>query len=403
MIALLLALTFKPWQISNPPLSQSVGQVSRKRIEYLPNGSVLFLENVPDSRNLVVHLDSSARGEQNATWTGARHLLEHLSVLGSSGRLDENLELNGAFLTASTKRDGLDIAIAARPDGLKLCLDALREITRPAVRANKPWWTEADLNREKKIIAQEIALENSPERLSDAAWTLAFGKAGASPLGQLSELKKVTIQEEIDLYRTSFQGNHICLDIEGPIDLRLARLAGEKFLSEFKNSSQRSKWVLRKPNLTQGKRITADAIGSARAVIAKGIFEPDCVAKIAAGLAFASTIHGGFFIYTPSVLNGIMTIGSRNPGEIEKSVDSYTTNELPGLYSLGKELAIRFIHFESDPARPSAYWRSYLLAQNPAARPKVLLNLIQTMSVSDFVRAAKCYQASEAIEVQGNQ
>lgn len=388
-------------QKGNPPVPPQVSTISPRRIIYMPNGATLFVESVPNAKNLIVRLDSSARQEQNDTANGERHLLEHLSVLGSTGDLDERLELHGAFLTASTRRDGLDISIAAKPTELNLCISALMEIAGPAAENKSPWWKESDLVREKKIINQEIALEPSPERLADQAWVVAYGSTASSPLGDPSELANVTLKEEQGLYAKSFRADHLCLDIEGPIEISTALAAGIQFLNSFQKPAVAGKWIPRVSRLKGFGSLFARADGSMRAVPVPSIFEPRCGAEIAAGLALATTIHGGYFIYTPSVLGSLVAIGSQDSGAIEKSVDSFSPDELAALFKVGRSLAIRFVERESKPADAGAYFRGYLLCQNPAARPRVLINQIKSMSEEEFIVAAEQFQSTHAIDVEG--
>jgi len=375
----------------NAQVPPNSGEISSRKNEFLPNNSKLEVEFVPDAKSVVIHLDASSIGEESETGNGCRHLMEHLIVLGNDGKLDERLESQGAFLTASTLRDGLDISVSCKPSDLALGISALAEIT-----ANLNW-VDSDLIREKGIIDQEIALQNSADKLSGEAWQLAYGEAGANPIGDPDLLNKVTVSEVKLLAEKTFVGDRLAITIAGPIKISDAISAGEGFLKRFASQAGTNEARTKQKLPEIG---SVDASGSVRAEPVSGISDESTAATLAAGLAIASTFSDSFFIYTPSDRGSLVVVGSQTTGEIDDAIDSSDASDVDRLFARGKLLAKEYVKHEDDHS--NGFWRAYLLAQNANDTPEVMLSRIATLTIQDFRKGFNSFRKDHAVTVDGN-
>ncbi len=112
---------------------------------------------------------------------GWAHLLEHMVFKGAGARsardLVEHIEAAGGQINAATSYERTSFQVRALKGGLPLALEVLADLVlRPTLDAE-------ELEREKQVIAQEIA--EAADAPDDRVFDLAQGRAFAGqPLGR---------------------------------------------------------------------------------------------------------------------------------------------------------------------------------------------------------------------------
>ena len=122
----------------------------------LPNGVRVVCDPIPgfETFALSVVVGRGARYETRAQ-SGWAHLLEHMVFKGAGQRsardLVEEIEATGGNINAATGHERTSFQVRALAGGLPLALSVLSDLVfRPTLDA-------AELEREKSVIAQEIA------------------------------------------------------------------------------------------------------------------------------------------------------------------------------------------------------------------------------------------------------
>ncbi len=152
------------------------------RMHTLGNGAVVLVDPAPELETfaLSVVVRGGARWE-DAARSGWSHLLEHMVFKGAGGRdargLVEAVEDRGGQINAATGYERTSFQIRAlKGDGALACEIASDLVFRPTLDA-------AELEREKGVIAQEIA--EAADAPDDHVFDLAQARAFAgAPLGR---------------------------------------------------------------------------------------------------------------------------------------------------------------------------------------------------------------------------
>ncbi len=156
--------------------------MSTPRIHTLANGVRLVADPMPglESLALSVVIKGGARWETAAT-AGWAHMLEHMVFKGAGQRssrdIVEVIEAEGGQLNAATGQERTSFQVRCLKGGLPLGMAVIADlIRRPVIDA-------AELEREKDVIAQEIA--EAADQPDDQVFELALGAAfGDHPLGR---------------------------------------------------------------------------------------------------------------------------------------------------------------------------------------------------------------------------
>src|SRR5688572_18095974 len=270
----------------------------------LPSGAIAFAESMPGSKYFCLQLFASSRGARDTAEThGWRHLLEHLLTKGPDKDLESRLEAQGIFLTAETHRDAIHFSFVGPPEKVEVAIGAARELLQP-LRT-----TEKELEKEVRILSQEIALATTSKKLSQALWLVSFGTDGLDPVGNLEAMTKATPASLELLRRRHFIPQNLVLSLAGPVEVDASIKRLTEILPKEKAPFEPDQTVRK-----MGTPNMASLNGAhARAVPVPGWEEVDTAAALAAALALASEGDNRFVIYTPSTQPGLVILGSEEP------------------------------------------------------------------------------------------
>ena len=148
----------------------------------LSNGVRVIADPMPslESAALTVVTGAGARYEDART-NGWSHLLEHMVFKGAGGRTSraivEAIEQEGGWINAATGYERTSFQVRHLAGGLPLAMSVLADLLR------RPTLDPAELEREKGVIAQEIAeaTDTPDDQVFEMAQTAAFTD---QPLGR---------------------------------------------------------------------------------------------------------------------------------------------------------------------------------------------------------------------------
>jgi hypothetical protein len=391
MLATLLFLAAAQGQ-GNPPLLDPGEDPPRLRTA-LPNGSTVLVEPAPKAKSLTVHLFAGSKGVDETKTSGMRHLLEHLCVKGSDGKLDVRLESQAAFLSARVLRDALDVEIQTPPDQIKLALDALKDVL--AAKG----WDAAMIAHEAGIIEQERDIRDDESKFSSALWASVYGGNGADPVGDLATIKATTPEALEAERKATFSTENMVLVIEGPITLKEGTLLGADFLRQIPASKADAN-ADRSPVGKPSRAVLDDAFGEADALAVPPITDPKCAATLCAALAIASEVPDAFVTYTPSSLPGLVIVGETgNIGHIGKAIDAINTEGADGWFERGRALGSRWAAQQVATPDASAFTRGLLMSRDVSVRFEMVQNLMVHLSLADFRAAISSFAKHEFVAV----
>jgi len=379
MLGLLAFFAVAQVPVDQPPRLRTV----------LPNGAVVLVERAAGSKSLALTLFASARQTpETAATHGHRHLLEHLMATGTSGNLDARVEAEGGFFHAQTSRDAISFEFRLPPKGLKLGIDALRDL----LGANR--FTPDQIAREAGILNQEEALRDPVSRLSQAAWDQAYGAGGLDPFGTLDSVLKATPDSLRKLHQTTFAANHLAVVVVGNVDLDDATRQVSDLLTSLPRVKAAA--VSRRSN-GEGGRVVSNVRGEAIALPVKGFRDPELAAGLAAIFAVAAEVPKGSVVYTPTAGPGLITLVAPEGG-IDAALKNVSADEA---FGRGRELARRWVRTKLSGPSAIAQFRGSLLVQAIDLRPETLLENLGTMQPTTFVRALESLQTDRAVRVVG--
>ncbi len=357
--------------------SSQVGVLQPARLRtLLPNGSAVLVEDMPQSRYTSIQLFVSSRLTRDTpTTSGYRHLLEHLEAR-ADGKLDWELESKGAFLYARTFRDFTVFEVRVKPTDLDLGLRSLARVMK------MPQLSPEIVAKECAIIEQEEALEDLPMLGSKAAWDAAYGADALDPLGNLEAMRSATAGGLREIHDKEFSGKCLALTVVGPLDLDDATRRASAIL-EAAPKFETPDGPLRGP----AKPVDLPTV---RAAPVPAFSEPLTAWSLAAGLALASDMEGGYLAYTPSCQKALMILGSAESQEsLPASVDQA---DAATLFPRGRILARKWVSRQLASASGDGFLRGALLVQDPSARPEDLLDNLKTMTFPQFQKALAAFQ-----------
>lgn len=152
------------------------------RLTTLASGLHVASYSMPDLQTVAVGLfaDVGSRDEP-AGLNGIAHLFEHMVFKGAGGRsareISEAIEEVGGDLNAATERDTTSFTASVMAEHVPLAVELLSDLIL------RPHFTEADLEREKDVVFQELAeaRDTPSEMVFDELWSAAFAD---QPLGR---------------------------------------------------------------------------------------------------------------------------------------------------------------------------------------------------------------------------
>lgn len=198
-------------------------------IHTLSNGVRVISDPIPglESLALSVVVKGGARWESPAT-AGWAHMLEHMVFKGAGERsardIAEAIEAEGGQINAATGQERTSFQVRCLKGGLPLAMAVLADLVR------RPTIDPAELEREKDVIAQEIA--EAADQPDDQVFELALGAAfGPHPLGRpilgtVESLAPATRDTLSAFHRGLYAPERIVVSASGAMDdeelLRLA-------------------------------------------------------------------------------------------------------------------------------------------------------------------------------------
>ena len=142
--------------------------------DVLPNGLRLLTERMPHVRSVSigVWLARGSRHEPQAQ-SGIAHFVEHMLFKGTATRSAEDIAQTidsiGGQMDAFTAKEYASYYIKVLDEHLPLAVDVLADIVR------RPAFTEEDIEREKKVVLEEIKMvEDTPDDLVHELFTENF-------------------------------------------------------------------------------------------------------------------------------------------------------------------------------------------------------------------------------------
>jgi predicted Zn-dependent peptidase len=159
-----------------------VNPISKPRVHQLKNGVRVVCDPIPGLETLALTV-AVGRGSlwESAEQSGWAHLLEHMVFKGAGERsardIVEAIEAKGGHINAATGHERTSFQVRALRGGLPLGMAVLADLVQ------RPTLSPDDLEKEKPVIAQEIA--EAADTPDDLVFELAQAQAFADqPLGR---------------------------------------------------------------------------------------------------------------------------------------------------------------------------------------------------------------------------
>ncbi len=361
----------------------------------LPNGATILVENMPDAKVISIQLfASSLRFPDSSEDHGYKHLLEHLILKGPDKGMDQKMETQGIFFTGHTLRDAMVIEYTCAPGQIMTCLESLQTLLAPLHTSAQ------EIANEVKIMRQEQALESDSQRLSAAAWTLAYGDRGLSPFGDLDVMAAATPDQLRAYEEELFSAGNLVLVISGAVDIESETKVCASFLGRLAKKAGDEPEP--RPAGSPGRVQVDSAFGEARAARVGGFKDEKTAWTLAAALALATQLGPVFVTYTPSADNGLVILGKTDANVgVGLKIDDMAPGDFTALYPIGKALARRWVQRQLENPSSSAALRGILLCQGPSYTPESMLEAIDHMTWQNFFQGAALFNKDVADIVVG--
>lgn len=211
---------------SNPrlaltPASPSLSSGPYPLIHTLSNGVRVVCDPAPglESLALTAVIDAGARHER-PDQGGWAHLLEHMVFKGAGGRsareIVEAVEGEGGHINAATGQERTSFQVRCLKGGLPLAMAVVSDLIL------RPTLDQGDLEREKDVVAQEIAeaADAPDDRVFELAQAEAFrGQALGRPiLGAHETLSRATASSLADFHKGHFSPERIIVSAAGAVE-----------------------------------------------------------------------------------------------------------------------------------------------------------------------------------------
>jgi len=201
----------------------------------LPNGIRIVTESMPYVRSvsLGVWIGSGSRLEHGPE-NGISHFIEHMVFKGTKHRSAEEIARSvdsvGGGLDAFTSKELVSFNAKVLDDHLPLALDILADLVL------NPLFREADIEKEKSVILEEIKMEaDQPEFVLHEAFISNFWKGhglGKPILGTKETVKKFGQAMLCDYYNRVYSPSNILITAAGNLDHDvIVKLVRDKFES----------------------------------------------------------------------------------------------------------------------------------------------------------------------------
>lgn len=357
-------------------------------------GSVVWVEHMPDAKEVVVSLWASSRDvAETPTTHGHRHLMEHLLARGD-GQLDRRLESEGITLTAQTFRFAMHFQFRCPPgkEGR-----AFQEIAG-LLRNFEP--TKERIEHELRIMRHEFALRDGAEALAAAAWRAAFGQRGLDAWGTLTAMGGATPESLKALHRAHFAEPNLAMVVAGPVDLDSTTAQVVALLATAPKPSQR---VASEPLVGEPSRVEDEAcFGEARAAITQGFGRDETHWALAAALALATEVPRSFVSFVPSAEPAVVTWGRDDQRHgLGVIADGLSPNDEARLFRTGWELGQAWYANQLRSPAGVAYLRGLYAVQSRGAKPEDSVRKIQAMTFEQFKQGLRAFGKDRGVTVVG--
>ncbi len=377
MISALLAAVLT----ASPPL------IEQKRV--LDNGAVLYAAAMPDTRGFFLHLFvSSAVGDH-------RHLIEHLVAKGQNKDIDVKLESRGVFLSAATLNDGIRFEMEGPHEALPAAIEALSELLKLRTISKE------EVEREGKIMNEELALRSWNAALTASLWQSAFGETGRDPFGDIASVKNATPEIISKDFENAFVSNQTCVAVVGAFDQRIVLELLERMLAQVpsRKTSGEVKRTLQPPT---GEQVVPNASGRARGVVVGSMGKANTLAILAAGFALAADCPGAAISYNPSPHQGVVALLHPGRGGLD-DVDRLIDEESARLSSNGRLALLRWIMNTERSPRDMARMNGQMLSGETFFRTEDLMRRAERLTDADVLVALQSFISTKCVRAAGGQ
>jgi predicted Zn-dependent peptidase len=350
-------------------------EVPRLRTQF-PNRSQCLVECIPGARSASVQLWIRAGATQDRYEThGYRHVLEHFQAQGFDGNLDATLEAQGIFLTAGTYRRAMVFELKCAPEQVPIAVAACASILRP-----RPLTAEM-IAQEALTIREEQARRTPESRLSELAWSTAYGEAGLDPFGKVETIAAATPAKLGELWSRMTTPEHLAIVVAGDVKIDPTTAQVAKVLANRKGPAS----VVPPAPLREMSAPTLETASGGMYAKVGSCRDVQTAAAIIAAYGLMSHIPAPFFIYQPTVGPGLVLFGSARPSlnwarvrRDAASVESFEIGRLFARFWIARQLR--------DPSLVAGF-RGELLVQSPSLSPEQLRTNISQVTYAQYQRA----------------
>ncbi|MBX3096762.1 MAG: insulinase family protein [Fimbriimonadaceae bacterium] len=339
MLASVLALLLVPGRTAVVPTGEQ--NDSPRRREVLPNGAAYLVDSSMRNGQFCMTLTISADNVRDSETThGLRHVWEHFLAQGPKRDVDAFLEVRGLGLSAITTRDATFVQIQGPSEQIAAAFEAMKRILGPLEIQ------VSDLEREKKIMAQEWALRSWRDSVSAAAWKTAFADFGLDPFGDLRAIQQFTVGDIESLHRRQMVGNGMACVVIGDVDRDITAARVTELLGSLPPGDERYADNEEEPISVPP---TSTRIGFGRAAVVSGLGTPGTLATIAAAFAIRLQESSVSLVYTPTTRPGLVVLSCEDMAPFQR-LAALDPSEQAALLPVAKRMLLQWIgQAENDP------------------------------------------------------
>jgi len=197
-------------------------------LEVLHGGLKLICQPIPTGVVCVdIWIPNGSAVEQQGSY-GIAHLLEHMVFRGTE--FDYLIESQGGISSAATSLDYTHFSFTVPAQGLWTNLPYLANMLL------QPKWTEADLEKEKAVVLEEIAqYHDDPDWMAyQLLHHTAYGDHGygRAVLGTAEQVEQITLDQLYQFHRQFYHPECMTIAITGAVQVAQVRsLVQESFVS----------------------------------------------------------------------------------------------------------------------------------------------------------------------------
>jgi hypothetical protein len=322
---------------------------------------------------------------------GLRHMLEHLVVKGQDRLLDRRLEAKGLTLTATTTRDYMVIQITGPQEHLDDAIAGMKEITLPISV------TQEEIDKEAKILAEELALRPFFAFLFDSAWSAGFGDKGISAFGDEAAWKIASPEILKAIHAQQFSAPNLTVAVVGRVNVEpTMRKLSEAFRGTPGSGPRRT---ITRAFLRDEPRGEAMVTGEAIGVSVGGLNDGGIVPQMAAGFALASRFPGLEVLYTPSFAPGMVVLATQDQG-VTIQIERLPEVEKNALFREGLAIAGAWVSGLQNTPDRYARIKAIGMAGASGFDPAQLTRQLSQLTPSRFSAAMNRFSSVTATRVE---